>query len=667
MPNVLEVQVIGDISGLEKSLKEAEKLQAEYTDSIKKTSDEIAKLNKQKIADKKLGIDVAPLNKQISSLQNNLVELRGNLTKTGFAAEKAAGSIEKASKPIEEVGASASESAGDVTELVTPLLEAGGATAEVTAGANILTSALAGGLAGALSAVAGYLVELYINSKNTITALQEIEAESIKGAQAQISSVGAYVSAAKNINLSMEDRLQAVKNLQDEYPAYFGNLTKEQILNGNVAGAVKGVTQALIAKAKAAALTDRIVKLATEEEDIQNKINNAISEEARLKQLTAKQSFEAGILINKVLRGNLTAQEAFNLASSSKVGYTVIQAQSTLLDDLGSELRTNKSLQDEYTKSLEKSYAASIKLEAETPKKGKEKLQRDEIIPFKTALEPILDVEKTTEALLEVKNEYGKLEEKLIKFDEPVTVPLKIIPQADATLVKNLPLLDELASKYKNLTGQELVLPPVVTDEYVASLKRALAAAELFGNASSAAIGSLASDLTSSLQTGNAALDAFVGSVVQGLAEVAAAQLAGLIAKQAVASTSLSTDAAVATGNAVVAATETASATGPGAAFVLPALVGAAIGFIAAAFSGIKFAHGGVVPGGSFTGDKIPAMLNSGEAVMNQQQQANTLMAIANGNSNSLQGNRKSSTFNLETKLRGADILLALKREEKSR
>ncbi len=52
---------------------------------------------------------------------------------------------------------------------------------------------------------------------------------------------------------------------------------------------------------------------------------------------------------------------------------------------------------------------------------------------------------------------------------------------------------------------------------------------------------------------------------------------------------------------------------------------------------------------------------------MNQQQQANTLMAIANGNSNSLQGNRKSSTFNLETKLRGSDILLALKREENKR
>jgi len=194
-----------------------------------------------------------------------------------------------------------------------------------------------------------------------------------------------------------------------------------------------------------------------------------------------------------------------------------------------------------------------------------------------------------------------------------------------------------------------------------------LLAADIFSQGTTSAINALGSELASSLETGNAALDAFTGSVIQSFADIAAAQLAGLIAKQAVATTSLATNAAVSTGNAVTAATETAAASGPAAAFVLPALVGAAIGFIAASFAGIKFAHGGIVPGGSFTGDKIPAMLNSGEAVMNSQQQANTLMAIANGNSNSLQGNRQNSNFTLESKLRGKDILLTVKREEKSR
>ena len=87
-------------------------------------------------------------------------------------------------------------------------------------------------------------------------------------------------------------------------------------------------------------------------------------------------------------------------------------------------------------------------------------------------------------------------------------------------------------------------------------------------------------------------------------------------------------------------------------------------------FAGIQalaFAHGGVVPGGSYTGDKIPAMLNSGEAVLNNQQQANVLMSIANGNSNSLQSNRVIDNFEITSVLRGADILLSVERQKRKR
>lgn len=43
-----------------------------------------------------------------------------------------------------------------------------------------------------------------------------------------------------------------------------------------------------------------------------------------------------------------------------------------------------------------------------------------------------------------------------------------------------------------------------------------------------------------------------------------------------------------------------------------------------------KFAQGGFVPGSSYSGDKVPAYLNSGEAVLNARQQRN-FMALANG------------------------------------
>jgi len=54
--------------------------------------------------------------------------------------------------------------------------------------------------------------------------------------------------------------------------------------------------------------------------------------------------------------------------------------------------------------------------------------------------------------------------------------------------------------------------------------------------------------------------------------------------------------------------------------------VAAIAGASAAAISTIntiKFAEGGVVPGASFSGDKVPAFVNSGELILNRQQQNN--------------------------------------------
>lgn len=53
------------------------------------------------------------------------------------------------------------------------------------------------------------------------------------------------------------------------------------------------------------------------------------------------------------------------------------------------------------------------------------------------------------------------------------------------------------------------------------------------------------------------------------------------------------------------------------------AAAGAALSVVAAMASIPKFANGGIVPGISFAGDKVPAMLNSGEMILNGSQQAN--------------------------------------------
>lgn len=79
-----------------------------------------------------------------------------------------------------------------------------------------------------------------------------------------------------------------------------------------------------------------------------------------------------------------------------------------------------------------------------------------------------------------------------------------------------------------------------------------------------------------------------------------------------------------------------ATAQGVASAFALPfpASLGAiatVIGTITSIFSSLPaFANGGIVPGGSFTGDKVHALVNSGEMILNGGQQSN-LFRLLNG------------------------------------
>ena len=198
-------------------------------------------------------------------------------------------------------------------------------------------------------------------------------------------------------------------------------------------------------------------------------------------------------------------------------------------------------------------------------------------------------------------------------------------------------------------------------DEFKKTLVAATEEALIVKNITSNAIGAIGQSLSQSLATDNALFDAFTSAVISTgqtlLQELTTQAIAGIALKKTEAVTSIAIDKAKATSSAVAAGSSTAAAAGPAAAFLLPALVGAAIGFIAASFSGIKFASGGIVPGGSFTGDKVPALLNSSEMVLNASQQAN-LFKMANG-----QFGRGSAPGNVSVEvtgeIRGDTILLS--------
>lgn len=87
-----------------------------------------------------------------------------------------------------------------------------------------------------------------------------------------------------------------------------------------------------------------------------------------------------------------------------------------------------------------------------------------------------------------------------------------------------------------------------------------------------------------------------------------------------------------------------------GIPFVGIALGLAGVAAIIAAMSSMpKFATGGIVPGTSFSGDKVPALLNSGEMILNGSQQSNLFQMLNSGLYGSL--SQKIAPSNDEIKL----------------
>lgn len=92
---------------------------------------------------------------------------------------------------------------------------------------------------------------------------------------------------------------------------------------------------------------------------------------------------------------------------------------------------------------------------------------------------------------------------------------------------------------------------------------------------------------------------------------------------------------AIQTGIAIASGVAAAAAAGPPPAnlIAIATTITTVMGNIAAAISavnGAKFATGGIVGGTSYTGDNVPVMVNSGEMILNQGQQAR-LFELANG------------------------------------
>lgn len=381
----LTVEIGADITDFEKKIKEVEF--------------DIKELSKVKLDQLKLGLDTTQINAQIKDAKQNLTSLKTTVKDTGNSFSGMAPKVANGGNALMQFSRIAQDAPFGIMGIgnnITATAEAfsylkqstgstGGAlkalgssimgTGGILLGVSLLTTGLTLLSQSGLS-VGDVIDKLTGKFDEYGAALKKANEDAVKNSAAEISGMNALVSTAKNVNLSMQDRLLAVKELQSQYPGYFGNLDKEKILNGDVANAVKSVTNALIAKAKAQALTDEIVKLAQEQYKL---------EEERVKIIKEQIGLQKGL--------ESATKNATQGAGQAVGGLRVaLQLVNNELIKNQNELDINANKQAKFTEKINENVAASIGLKKELSKPIKTFNTPQVATITKTISAPLVDV-----------------------------------------------------------------------------------------------------------------------------------------------------------------------------------------------------------------------------------------------------------------------------------
>jgi hypothetical protein len=383
----LSVEIGADITDFEKKIKEVEF--------------DIKELSKIKLDRLKVGLDTTEINAQIKDAKASLNSLKSAVKDTGQSFASATPKVANAGNTLTQfsriaqdapfgiigIGNNITATAEAFSSLKNQTGSTGGAlkalgssimgTGGILLGVSLLTTGLTLLAQSGLS-VGDVIDKITGNFDEFGAAVKKANEEAVKNSAAEISGINALVASAQNVNLSMKDRKIAVEELQKTYPGYFGNLSKEQILNGDVKTAVEGVTQALIARAKAQAFTEEIVKLAQEQYKL---------EEQRAKLVKEQIGLQKGL--------DEATKNATSGAGQAVGGLSVaLQLVNSELIKNKKELDENAKKQAKFTEEINKNVGAQLKLKEEVAKPAKRTFNTPQVTGVTNAIipAPLFDV-----------------------------------------------------------------------------------------------------------------------------------------------------------------------------------------------------------------------------------------------------------------------------------
>lgn len=207
-----------------------------------------------------------------------------------------------------------------------------------------------------------------------LNEMNEIRVASTKEVVKDGIELNQWLSIAKNVNLSYKEREIAAKKVLDQYPFWFERLGKEAILNGNVEKAVKGVNDALLARAKANAVVSKIT-------ENQSQIIDLEEEKFKIRQELIEQDKENARLEPRALaelkttsdRNTLLDRYNSGTARSLSLKRSIIQS-----DEEISKLTATNNRLTSYANE-ESSKAVGLDYQQEKAKKEKNKALKQEI------------------------------------------------------------------------------------------------------------------------------------------------------------------------------------------------------------------------------------------------------------------------------------------------
>jgi len=257
MAEQLKVGVSADISNLSKGLDAAEKDVVKFgldvDKSITKTEVALTKFGKTAAQEsKKTGVSFQGLSRTLQdaafgpgAIANNLAELGRDFTDLSKVAKESGQSIGKT--------------------LIQSLAGAGGLNLAL-GGLTLALSLASFGLT-AWTKLFGENEKAVKSDQNAIdsyiNSLKGVEKATTQGtlnAQEELTNLKLLFSAYQNANIPLKERREAYSQLQEQYPAYFGNIEFEEKASKRTKAAYDQLTQSILATARARAASELIAR-----------------------------------------------------------------------------------------------------------------------------------------------------------------------------------------------------------------------------------------------------------------------------------------------------------------------------------------------------------------------------------------------------------------------